>query len=611
MKTAAKLTHLALALVAFASCADTSPQIYNLSDYGLTPNSDKNATEVIAQILDDIKESGAPSTIVFEEGRYDFSPTTDSERTYYISNHDQTNPKNVGIPLEGMDHLTIEGNGADLIFHGRMIPLSIVESESVTVKGLSIDFEFPQNGQVEILENDTKNKKITFQVAPWMTYEFRGDDFILKNDPSESQEWENHLVSLIAFDGKTGHIVYRTSDIWYPVRDTEELGDGKVRVTWDCPKLSVGDKLAMRGRGRPSPGVFITLSNNTVLEDISVHYAEGMGLLAQMSKNIALNGFNVSLRGEDDPRCFTTQADATHFSGCKGLIISRNGLYENMMDDAINVHGTYLKIQKRLDDNTVEAEYMHRQAYGFLWGEVGDEVQFVLSNTMETATSVNKIKSIKAIDQPTEVGAKLFRISFEQPLPSIVDEKCGIENLTWTPEVIFSGNTIRNNRARGTLFSTPKRTLIEDNLFDHTSGTAILLCGDCNGWFETGACRDVVIRNNRFINALTNMFQFTNGVISIYPEIPNLEDQQRYFHGGIKDAILIENNRFEMFDKPIVYAKSVDGLTFRNNTIVENNDFEPFHEIQVPFLFERVINYKIENNHFEQGFDATKDVVVK
>lgn len=91
---------------------------------------------------------------------------------------------------------------------------------------------------------------------------------------------------------------------------------------------------------------------------------------------------------------------------------------------------------------------------------------------------------------------------------------------------LFADNVIRNNRARGTLFSTPLKTVVERNLFDHTSGTAILLCGDCNGWFETGACRNVLIRNNRFINALTNMFQFTEAVISIYPEIPDLEHQK-------------------------------------------------------------------------------------
>jgi len=109
----------------------------------------------------------------------------------------------------------------------------------------------------------------------------------------------------------------------------------------------------------------------------------------------------------------------------------------------------------------------------------------------------------------------------------------------------------------------------ENNLFDHTHGTAILLCGDCNGWYETGACRDVQIRNNTFVNALTATYQFTNAVISIYPEIPNLKEQQKFFHSGI----VIENNRFNMFDRPLVYAKSTDGLLFRDNIVVANSEF--------------------------------------
>ena len=244
------------------------------------------------------------------------------------------------------------------------------------------------------------------------------------------------------------------------------------------------------------------------------------------------------------------------------------------MDDAINVHGTYLKVVERIDDHTVKGRYMHGQAWGFDWGYVGDEVQFVRSNTMELVGSplptsskgeeaheeaeifVTKIESISIADQSSPLGgsvrgyshgAKEFIIRFADALPAEITaaEGYGMENLTWTPEVYFAGNTIRNNRARGTLFSTPKRTVVEDNLFDHTSGTAILLCGDCNGWYETGACRDVLIRRNRFVNALTCMYQFTNAVISIYPEIPNLNGQKAYFHGGKKNAIRIEDNEFD------------------------------------------------------------------
>ena len=333
-----------------------------------------------------------------------------------------------------------------------------------------------------------------------------------------------------------------------------------------------------------------------------------MGLLAQLSDNITLDRFAVCLK-EGDNRYFTTQADATHFSACKGIIRSENGLYEGMADDAINVHGTYLKIIEKVNHNTIKAQYMHPQAWGFLWGEVDDEVQFIAANTMELVDNkIYKIKSIKAVDKPTEFGAKVFEIVLNDNIPQEIGESkaFSIENLTWTPEVIFKNNIVRNNRARGALFSTPKRVVCEDNLFDHTHGTAILLCGDSNGWYETGACRDVIIRNNKFINALTANYQFTNAIISIYPEIPNLKDQIKYFHSGI----VIENNLFQTFDEPILYAKSVDNLIFRNNKIVRSNDFKPFHWNNHKFLFERVKNVSIENNSFEKPL-TQDDIEVK
>lgn len=393
-------------------------------------------------------------------------------------------------------------------------------------------------------------------------------------------------------------------------RGIEEIAPRQIRAKgWRNPKLVAGSVLAMRNGERPAPGIFLAYDRNTTLEYVQVHYAEGMGLLAQMSEDILLDGFSVCLRGADDPRYFTTQADATHFSGCKGKIISHNGLYEGMMDDAINVHGTYLRVVDREDDKTLIGQYMHPQTYGFLWGEAGDSVQFIASKTMECFGKRNQIASLEAIDRAVDQGVTQFRIHFVGALDPAIQggDTYGIENLTWTPEVLFERNTIRNNRARGSLFSTPKRTIVQDNLFDHTSGTAILLCGDCNGWYETGACQDVLIRRNHFVNSLTNLFQFTNAVISIYPEIPDLANQQRYFHSGI----VIEENEFETFDQPILYAKSVDGLVFRNNIIRQNNDYPPFHWNKHRFLFERVVHEQITDNQFDIPFDPAKDIVRK
>lgn len=569
----------------------SAPKEYRLSNYGIKPNSRANITDQLSSILKEVKESGSTAVIVFEKGRYDFHPTQNSQREYYISNHDQDNPKNVAIPLEGFENLTIEGNGAEIVCHGVMLPISITNNKNCNIKNLSIDFEKPHIAQVEVLECDTINKIITYEVAPWVDFEIRDNKFINKGDG-----WERNCTSAIAFNGSTSHIVYRTSDVGYPSPTLISQEGRIVSVKWDNPKLIKGTTLTMRGHNRPAPAIFVSESKNTLLEGVTIHYAEGMGLLAQMSKNITLNNFKVALKDGEDPRFFTTQADATHFSGCKGRIVSTNGLYENMMDDAINIHGTYLKIEKRIDDYTVEARYMHNQSWGFKWGEVGDKVQFIEPKKMELTEKQNIISRIEPKDKPTISGAKIYTITFKRPIEDSVIENFGIENLSWTPKVIFSNNIVRNNRARGSLFSTPKKTIVEENFFDHTSGSAILLCGDCNGWFETGACRKVIIKNNHFLNALTNMFQFTNGVISIFPEIPNLQDQQKHFHGGSKNAILIENNTFESFDEPLLYAKSVNGVVFRKNKIIKNSDFTPFHHIDSNIKLEKVINFKAEKN---------------
>lgn len=607
MKKARILFGMALMLTLF-SCGNGTKCYYG-SDFGIVPGTGEDMTEEFAKALETIKaecKGEIPAQLLIDSGEYDFYPDSALVREYYVSNHDQDNPKRVALALEGMKNFTLKNlpthtgsEYANLMMNGRMLPLAMVGCENCTLKGIAVDTRVPQITQVEVLEN--AGGYITYRIAPYVNYRIDNGRLVVYGS-----NWEFVPGWGIAFEGDTKRIIYTTSDIAVGTSGVEEIEPYVIRAPWNDARLVPGSVIAMRSYARPTPGIFVTECKNTNLLNSRVFYAEGMGLLAQMSENITLDGFRVSLR--DNERYFTTQADATHFSGCKGKITSVNGLYEGMMDDAINVHGTYLRVTQRLDDNTLVGRYMHGQAYGFYWGGAGDSVQFVRSDVMEI-TEGNRVVEIVPYDKEQLAGCKEFKIKFDKPLPAdIANGKYGIENLEWTPEVYFAGNTIRNNRARGALFSTPKSTLVENNLFDHTSGTAILLCGDCNGWFETGACRDVVIRNNRFVNALTSMFQFTNGIISIYPEIPDLASQTKYFHGGNGKGVVIENNTFETFDAPIVYAKSLDGLRFVGNKVLQNNDYKPFHWNTHRFLFEKVVNVTIENNEFEGGFDKEKDV---
>ena len=596
---------LTITMLLFATGCTNPGSTLSFSDFGANADTREDASiaarRLIAQLQS--KQDRAHTTILFPKGRYDFYPDSAFVREYYISNHDQDNPKKVGFALENLRNVTIDGQGSEFVFHGRMIPVALLNSENITLKNFSIDFEIPALRQLRVLEVNKENDEIIAEIYPSNHYRIDDEKLIILG---ETYELRPETAMSFREDKR---LTYLRRDLSFNPQSVSEKSPNILSLKgWDqVDETSPGERFVLRSYYRPTPGIFLSESRNTVFENVKVHYAEGMGLLAQLCENITLHGFSVCLKGDDDPRYFTTQADATHFSGCKGVIVSQNGLYEGMADDAINVHGTYLRVTKRVDNHTLQARYMHYQAWGFKWGDPGDSVQFVESEKMELVRGgINSIESVKAIDKPTDFGAKEFEIRFTRPLPREISEegKYGIENLTWTPEVLFSGNIVRNNRARGSLFSTPKRVLCENNLFDHTHGTAILLCGDCNGWFETGACREVIIRNNRFINALTANYQFTNAVISIYPEIPNLEDQQQFFHSGI----VIENNTFEMFDRPVLYAKSTDGLIFRNNTITHNQEFKPFHWNTHPFFFEKVKNVLIENNRFDDGFNKATDI---
>lgn len=587
-------------------------KVYEMSQFGIIADNGINCSPLLQKALAAIRaESSSDDVIIlrFSPGRYDFHEEGAAVREYYISNHDQTNPKKVGMAIENMRNLVLDGQGASFVFHGRMLPIALLQSENCTLKNFSIDFENPHIAQIKVIKN-SPDEGLTFEVAPWVQYRIN-DKGVFE---FYGEGWHASSNTGIAFEGESRHLVYRTSDLQYNTQGVEEIAARQLQAPqWKDKRLVPGTVIAMRSWGRPAPGIFLSHNRDTRLLNVKVHYAEGMGLLAQLCENITLDGFGVCLKGDQDPRYFTTQADATHFSGCKGKITSQNGLYEGMMDDAINIHGTYLKVTRCIDSKTLVGRYMHNQSYGFDWGYPGDEVQFIRSATMELMGTPNKIVSIRPYGQEQVAGTKEFLIVFENSIDSAITEKegFGIENLTWTPEVVFSNNIIRNNRARGALFSTPKKTVIENNTFDHTSGTAILLCGDCNGWYETGACREVIIRKNKFINALTNMFQFTNAVISVYPEIPDLQNQKEYFHGQKGKGVIIENNLFVTFDQPIVYAKSLNGLTFRKNTIRQNQDYPAFHWNRKRFLLERVKNIDIRDNHFENGFNYNDDVESK
>ena len=202
-----------------------------------------------------------------------------------------------------------------------------------------------------------------------------------------------------------------------------------------------------------------------------------------------------------------------------------------------------------------------------------------------------------------------FILEFKENLPNeILDlvkttDALAMDNLTNTAEFVCTKNRFGSCRARGMLISTPKKVLIEDNYFE-SSGSAILVAGDANNWFESGECNDVVIKNNSFTSAcLTSDYEFCQGIISICPTIPNPEIEKP-FHKNI----VIENNKFDTSDTAVLYGFSCKNLAFSNNIIFKSNSAEKWHSSNSRIILSYCVDSTVKNNEWIGKF-ADEDII--
>jgi len=524
------------------------------------PPGEEDAGPPLRQLIDQARQLEGKVVIDIPPGVYHFYPEGAVPVSLYTSNHDQQDIHPVGIPLVNLNGVHLEGNGARFVFHGRMMPFLIMDSADVTCSRLAIAYSTPFYSEGRII--DISGGRTTLQFDPNFSWKVKEKKFF-----NTGEGWEDEAKCALAFQqdgamvptGKQGDIPWTAP--------AEQLPDRKVRFNVDAAQkygLSEGQILVLRSYARPHPAMMLYRALRTHLEDVVFHDSQGMGLLAQRSEDISISGGGCI---RDKGRVHTTAADATHFSNCRGKIRVEGTLYEGMMDDAINVHATCLAIREVLSPTEIVAEYRHPQAVGLEVLLPGEHLQFIHSGTLE-----NTDVSIRAL-RVRQLNERRLAIRLERPLPEGIGAGDAFENADWYPSVLFRGNTVRHNRARCALFTTPLSVRVEDNRFLRCSGSAILLAGDAGGWYESGRCRDVVIRNNVFDHNLTCRYQFTEGIISICPEVESPDRQKTRYHENIR----IEDNIFLTHRVPLLFARSARNIIFRNNTVFYDNKYPSLH----------------------------------
>jgi hypothetical protein len=570
---------LAAVMAAFAASGATALRV--------RPDGTADMTKAFAAAVGSLKASGG-GTIDCEPGEYHFFATSATPFAgCHVSNHDHVDPLLVGLPLAGVTNVTVRGNGSVFVFHGGMTACAIVDSENVRLEDIGFDWSRPFCTEAKVVGYEGGRTRVSIDAGTF-PYAVSNGWFVGVGDCSLRMSVERTM----AFRGDTHALVERTRDIRYRGRICGRGDDGTLLLDHDFSKdgagVRVGDVLAFRPLDRPYPVIFGYRSKNTALQDVRVHTGWGMGAIFQRCENVVWRG-----TGEPGERRagvfarpgaghFTTlHADASHFSNVKGEVLVENAFFEGMMDDAINVHATCPAIAEVLAPTRIRCRCMRDDGMGFDLFLAGETLRYIKGATFEYGAEA-KVVAVRRL------SVREFELDLDAPVPPGIAAGDAVENADWHPSVTFRRNVVGRNRARGSLFTTPRPVLVESNLFDRVSGSAILFSGDAKWWYESGSCRNVLVRGYTFRNCMTSRFGHCNGVISICPEVKDIAAQKRRCHGGI----VIEDNVFETFDAPVLYAYSAGGVLFRRNEIRLNSDFPSWGEPR--FMESYSENVKIE-----------------
>ena len=462
--------------------------------------------------------------------------------------------------LEGKRNITLDGNGATLLVHGKMTPFLFNNCENITVKNLTVDYACPTMAEFKVISND--NGTCIIEINKDVLYRVEGNNLIWhgENDLNGVPYWEDSYIGdrrlLKIFDPKTEMSRdFRRANLEF--ESIEELGNNQLSVVLKNKNADFEEGCIFQTRNiiRDHTGALFNRCKNLSFENLRVKFMHGLGMVSQFCENVSFRNCDLT---PAENRTIASTADFFQFSGCKGDLIVESCKAWGAQDDYINTHGTHLRIiDTNNEENSITVRFMHDETWGFQAFEVGDELEFIKWNNLQpyAETKVTAYEKLNSTD---------ILLKLDRALPEIEIGKDVVENITWTPNLYVRNNDFGATSGRGVLCTTRGEVIIENNRFYKLYGTALLLEDDCNFWFESGYTREIIFRNNEIISCGYNDTENGSPVIKYTPKV-----MDEAFEGFVHGKLTLINNRFK---NPVCknhkfileYVKEVE---IKNNTL--------------------------------------------
>lgn len=557
----------------------------SVADYGITPNTGEDCTTLLKRILSEIKNIETATTLIFPKGEYHFYKEFGEQRQYHLSNTDSLDYplKTIGILIEEQSNLTINGQGSLFIFHGDFMAFALVNCKNVKLQDFSIDYQNPPT--TEMVIDKVEGNKITYGIPASQTFTIEGHSiFWYENSPIDgSTYWKYQndykCVNVMVYEPHQNRIArHELEDSpFYRVNSLKEVFHESndqmrfVEVEYGTPRPDFYEKGVRfefsRNKFRDTSGVFIWQCENVKMNQLNVHFLYSFGWLSQMCKDITFSDCRFESRKESGRLC-SSSADLIHITGCAGKVLIENCYFTHAHDDAINIHGAYVQIEKLLDSNSLVAFYAHGQQGGFPQFYPNDKVRICRRDSLRPVAELTVSKSI----HPDQFDGRRMEIMFFESLPTELAnssfDEVGyvIENISYTPQVEIRDCEFEMIPTRGILCTTKEQALITGNTFKSITMAAVYLSGDSEFWYEAGAIDDMTIKNNKFAPSSYWEGKKSAPIIFVEPITVSGPEDDLAIHQNIR---IIENH-FATTPEESIVALRVANLEVVDNTFVDD-----------------------------------------
>ena len=502
-----------------------------------------------------------PIVIEFLPGKHQFTSPKSLHRVWHISNTSDFafTPKPCGILIEGAKHVRILGGGVTgkgktiIMMSGpeRMVKVINHLSEDISYEHLVFDLKRPSVSEMMVLQANTDAAII--QVA-------EGSDYKIKNGKFE---WTGDLGYgwMMAQEADLKTKKSKRLDRWSPfdAATATDLGKGKVRLDYakkNCI-LEKGKSYGFRYILHDLLSFHNARSKDISFYDCQINAMTNMSFVSQFTENLSFRRVNI-VPPKNTNRVSPASMDVFHFANCRGQILIDSCKMSGAGDDGINYHGINIGVVAKPAENKLQLRFMQQQTYGFAPCAPGDEIA-VIDHLTLNEIKYNPHRKVTAVEvMPGDTTQKNWIITLDGPAP-MFSKGDVVDNLSWQADISVRNCLVELASCRGILATSRGKIVIEGNTINSLM-PGVLIEDDANKWWESSPVRDLLIRNNTFLNC----------GIDIAPQIVK-------YGGAVHENIRIVGNKFVgealtnptesrgLIKCPFITAKGVKGLTISGN----------------------------------------------